>query len=282
MSLEFMSLKFIHFILLIIFTLIYSKLINFKDIKNTLIQKDTWTSLKAHTHARIALGNVGGSLPTQEVLNFKLAHAEAKDAIYISLNMNELTQHISQFNLLMFTLKSRIENRNEYLKRPDLGRRLDELSVEILGKNRESFDLIFVITDGLSAEAVNTHALRLIQDILPNLTAKYKIGIVLVEQGRVAIADEIGELLNAEMTVIFIGERPGLSSPQSMGIYTTFDPKIGLTDERRNCISNIHSNGLSYELASNQLISLINQSFSLKCSGVNLGNMGLGIRELED
>ena len=282
MSLEFMSLKFIHFILLIIFTLIYSKLINFKDMKNTLIQKDTWTSLKAHTHARIALGNVGGSLPTQEVLNFKLAHAEAKDAIFISLNINELTQKINQFNLLTFTLKSRIENRNEYLKRPDLGRRLDEQSVEILGKNRESFDLIFVITDGLSAEAVNTHALRLIQDILPNLTAKYKIGIVLVEQGRVAIADEIGELLNANMTVIFIGERPGLSSPQSMGIYTTFDPKIGLTDERRNCISNIHSNGLSYELASNQLISLINQSFSLKCSGVNLGNMGSGIRELED
>ncbi len=242
-----------------------------------LIQQDTWTSLKAHTHARIALGNVGGSLPTQEILNFKLAHAEAKDAIFIPLNINELTQKIEQFNLPLFTIKSRIQNRNEYLKRPDLGRRLDEQSVEIIGKNKEILDLVFVITDGLSAEAVNVHAIRLIQEILPNIIEKYKIGIVLVEQGRVAIADEIGELLNAEMTAIFIGERPGLSSPQSMGIYTTFTPKIGLTDERRNCISNIHPNGLSYELASNQLISLINQSFALKYSGVNLGAGELGI-----
>jgi ethanolamine ammonia-lyase small subunit len=245
-------------------------------MKDSLIQQDTWTSLKAHTHARIALGNVGGSLPTQEVLNFKLAHAEAKDAIFISLNINELTQKSEHFDLPIFTLKSKIENRNEYLKRPDLGRRLDEQSVGILRKNDKEFDLLFVITDGLSAEAVNVHAVRLIQEILPEITEKYKIGIVLAEQGRVAIADEIGELLNAKMTAIFIGERPGLSSPQSMGIYTTFDPKIGLTDERRNCISNIHTQGLSYGLASNQLISLINQSFAMKYSGVNLGMGELG------
>jgi ethanolamine ammonia-lyase small subunit len=249
-------------------------------MKNSLIQQDTWTSLKAHTHARIALGNVGGSLPTQEVLNFKLAHAEAKDAIFIPLNINGLTQKINFLELPLFTIKSRIKNRNEYLKRPDLGRRLDEQSVEILGKNDKDFDLILVITDGLSAEAVNVHAVRLIQEILPNINKKYKIGMVLVEQGRVAIADEIGELLNAKMTAIFIGERPGLSSPQSMGIYTTFDPKIGLTDERRNCISNIHAQGLSYGLASNQLISLVNQSFALKCSGVNLEMVEIGVGEL--
>ncbi len=249
-------------------------------MKDSLIQQDTWTSLKAHTHARIALGNVGGSLPTQEVLNFKLAHAEAKDAIFIPLNINELTQEITLFDLPLFRLKSRIENRNEYLKRPDLGRRLNEQSVELLGKNSQSFDLVFVITDGLSAEAVNVHAVRLIQAVLEEITEKYKIGIVLVEQGRVAIADEIGALLNAKMTAIFIGERPGLSSPQSMGIYTTYAPKIGLTDERRNCISNIHANGLSYELASNQLISLINQSFEMKYSGVNLGIVELRTGEL--
>lgn len=239
-------------------------------MKNILIQQDPWTSLKAHTHARIALGNVGGALPTQEVLNFKLAHAEAKDAIFIPLNINELTQNISLFKLPIFTLKSRIKNRNEYLKRPDLGRRLDEQSAQILSKNNDSFDIVFVITDGLSAEAINVHAIKLIQEILPNINEKYKIGIALVEQGRVAIADEIGELLNAKMTAIFIGERPGLSSPQSMGIYTTYDPKIGLTDERRNCISNVHFNGLSYDLATNQLIHLINQSFKLQHSGVDL------------
>lgn len=239
-------------------------------MKDHLIQQDSWTSLKAHTHARIALGNVGGSLPTHEVLIFKLAHAEAKDAIFIPLNINEIAKEVISLELPLFTIKSRIENRNEYLKRPDLGRRLDEQSVEMLSKNVIAFDLIFVITDGLSAEAVNVHAVKLVRDIIPHLTEKYKIGIVLVEQGRVAIADEIGEILNAKMTAIFIGERPGLSSPQSMGIYTTFSPRIGLTDERRNCISNIHSNGLSYELASNQLIKLINQSFVLKYSGVDL------------
>lgn len=163
-----------------------------------------------------------------------------------------------------------------------MSRRLAKESVEILSKNAASFDLIFVITDGLSVEAVNVHAVRLIQEILPNLTEKYKIGIALVEQGRVAIADEIGELLNAKMTAIFIGERSGLSSPQSMGIYTTYAPKVGLTDERRNCISNIHPHGLSYELASNQLFSLINQSFALKYSGVDLWIGELGISELED
>ena len=240
-------------------------------MNENLIQQDPWTFLKAHTHARIALGNVGGSLPTQEVLNFKLAHAEAKDAIFIPLKINELTQNLEKLILPIFTVKSRIHDRNEYLKRPDLGRRLDEESVEILSEKQESFDLLFIITDGLSAQAVNAHALPLIEQISINLKEKYRIGIVLVEQGRVAIADEIGELLNAKMTAIFIGERPGLSSPQSMGIYTTFSPKIGLTDERRNCISNIHANGLSYEIASKQLISLINQSFTLGYSGVDLG-----------
>lgn len=239
-------------------------------MENNIIQQDTWTSLKAHTHARIALGNVGGALPTQEVLNFKLAHAQAKDAIFNSLDVSQLKEEIHLLDLPIFTLKSRIKNRNEYLKRPDLGRRIDESSVQILNENNESFDLVLVVTDGLSAEAVNAHALNLIQTILPSLKAKYRIGVVLVEQGRVAIADEIGELLNATMTAIFIGERPGLSSPQSMGIYTTFAPKVGLTDERRNCISNIHPNGLSYELASVQLSNLINQSFTLQYSGVNL------------
>lgn len=255
-----MTKKFIHVIFI-------HKLQNMKD---NLIQQDSWTSLKVHTHARIALGNVGGSLPTHEVLTFKLAHAEAKDAIFIPLNINEIAKEIISFELPLFTIKSRIANRNEYLKRPDLGRRLDGQSVGILSKNATPFDLILVLTDGLSAEAVNVHAVKLIREVIPDLAEKYKIGIVLVEQGRVAIADEIGEILNAKMTAIFIGERPGLSSPQSMGIYTTFTPHVGLTDERRNCISNIHPNGLSYELASNQLISLINQSFVLKYSGVNL------------
>ena len=267
MSLELMSEKFNP---LFYSSTLNSSILNSKNMNKDLIQPDPWISLKTHTHARIALGNVGGSLPTQEVLNFKLAHAEAKDAIFIPLKINELTHNLEKMPFPIFTVKSKINDRNEYLKRPDLGRRLDEKSVEILSKNKENFDLIFVITDGLSAEAVNAHALPLIERISTDLKEKYRIGIALAEQGRVAIADEIGELLNAKMTVIFIGERPGLSSPQSMGIYTTFNPKIGLTDERRNCISNIHANGLSYELASNQLISLINQSFALGYSGVDL------------
>jgi len=239
-------------------------------MKDYIIQQDPSYRLRIHTNARIGLGNVGGSLPTVEVLSLKLAHAEAKDAVYSSMNIVELYQQFEEFKLPIFKLKSKVSDRIEYLKRPDFGRRLDEKSVNILKEENESFDLVFVITDGLSAEAVNQHSLEILQQILPTLPAEYRIALVIVEQGRVAIADEIGELLDARLTAIFIGERPGLSSPKSMGIYTTFQPKIGLTDEKRNCISNIHHEGLSYETTFQILLYYIEQSLLKRYSGVDL------------
>jgi ethanolamine ammonia-lyase small subunit len=239
-------------------------------MKNYIIQQDPSYQLRIHTNARIGLGNVGGSLPTVEVLSLKLAHAEAKDAVSSSLNIVELYQQFEGFKLPIFKLTSKVLDRIEYLKRPDLGRRLDEKSVKILKDKNEFFDIVFVITDGLSAEAVNQHSVEILKQILPNLKVKYRIALVIVEQGRVAIADEIGELLNAQLTAIFIGERPGLSSPKSMGIYTTFQPKIGLTDEKRNCISNIHHEGLSYEIAFQILLYYIENSFFKQYSGIDL------------
>ncbi len=239
-------------------------------MKNSIIQQDPSSQLRVHTNARIGLGNVGGSLPTVEVLSLKLAHAEAKDAVYTYLNMAELQEQFEQFNLPIFKLSSKIPDRTEYLKRPDLGRRLNEKSVKILKDANQSFDMVFVVTDGLSAEAVNQHSLAILKPTLSILQSEYKIALVIVEQGRVAIADEIGQLLKAQLSAILIGERPGLSSPKSMGIYTTFQPKIGLTDEKRNCISKVHPFGLSYETACEILLFYIRQSLLRRYSGVDL------------
>jgi ethanolamine ammonia-lyase small subunit len=235
-----------------------------------LIQADPSRVLKQQTNARIGLGNVGGALPTQEVLSLRLDHAAAKDAVFSPLKIELLQTELQNFNLPTFRLKSRITDKVQYLKRPDLGRRLEAESVTLLKSYSESVDIVLVITDGLSAEAVNQHAVEIIGLVVPELSKKYKLAFVLVENGRVAIADEIGELLKAKFSAIFIGERPGLSSPKSMGIYTTFNPKIGLTDESRNCISNIHSEGLNYNQATQILSFYTQESFTKAYSGFNL------------
>ncbi|MFY7890110.1 MAG: ethanolamine ammonia-lyase subunit EutC [Spirosomataceae bacterium] len=236
----------------------------------TIIQEDNWSFLKNFTKARIALGNVGGALPLNEVLDFRLAHAKAKDAIFSELAVNELSEALANLGVSPMILKSNIENRNQYLTRPDLGRTLDAISSEILREQVTEPDIVFVLVDGLSANAVNNHALAVLERILPLLKTHFTYQVVLVKQGRVAIGDEVGELVKAKFTALFIGERPGLSSPQSMGIYTTYAPQKGLTDERRNCISNIHPDGLSYEMATQILYYLIEQSFLRKISGVDI------------
>jgi ethanolamine ammonia-lyase small subunit len=236
----------------------------------SIIQEDSWIGLKDFTKARIALGNVGGSLPLREVLALKLAHAVAKDAIYSVMDVTGLQENLAELKVPIFVLSSRIEDRTQYLKRPDLGRRLNEQSVFNLKEVDQSFDLVLVVSDGLSAEAVNLHAFEVLKLMIPKLESYYKLAVVLVNQGRVAIGDEIGELLKARFTGVLIGERPGLSSPESMGIYTTYAPKVGLTDERRNCISNIRPDGLSYFDSVRILYYLIEQSFLRKTSGVDI------------
>lgn len=235
-----------------------------------LSQQDPTHALRTYTQARIGLGNVGGALPTAEVLALKHAHAMAKDAVFTELDTTALMHRFAGFDLPVFSLKSKVANKLEYLKRPDFGRLLDEESVQTLKEANLPVDIMLVICDGLSAVAVEEQAFLVLEQIIPFLQSKYSLAIALVKYGRVAIADHVGELLGAKMTVNLIGERPGLSSPHSMGMYTCYLPKVGNTDERRNCISNIHDQGLSALTASKILSYYIESSFAKQYSGVDL------------
>ncbi len=237
-------------------------------MKQDLKLTDAWRRLKEFTNARIGLGSIGNAMPLEEVLALKLAHAKAKDAIYTELDTEDLKKRITEgLNLEVFEFRSKVKDRNQYLVRPDFGKRLG------ISNSRQIYpptDILFVITDGLSASAVNNNALEVLNILVPEIRDQFTLSAALVEQGRVAIGDEVAELFNAKFVAVFIGERPGLSSPESMGIYTTFNPRSGFTDEKRNCISNIHQNGLKDFQAALILKFLIIQSFHLKMSGVGL------------
>lgn len=240
-----------------------------KEKPSKPIIKDPWENLKEFTNARIALGSAGNAIPLKEVLQFKFAHAHSKDTITTELDVETLTAEIQSWDYPIWEVKSQASDRLEYLKRPDLGRKLDLESEELLKKNDGKLDIIFVLADGLSAGAVNQNTLPLLQLLLPQLQG-YSIGFVTATMARVALGDTIGSALNAKFVALFIGERPGLSSPESMGIYTTYAPKMGLTDERRNCISNIHENGLDHQQAASLVGYLVRQSFAKKISGVDI------------
>jgi ethanolamine ammonia-lyase small subunit len=236
-------------------------------------------ALQEFTSARIAIGRVGTSIPLKQSLEFKLAHAHARDAVYSELNINNLTALLKLFGLPVLHLQSRVGYREQYLQRPDMGRRLNEGSIDLLQQYRHTeTDIAVIIADGLSATAVNQNSLGLLQILIPQLTATgFKLApMSLVEQGRVAIGDDIGYGLNAKLSLVLIGERPGLSSADSLGVYLTYGPKPGLTDETRNCISNIRAGGLSYSKAAKKIFYLINEAFKRKLSGVTLkDNAGL-------
>jgi ethanolamine ammonia-lyase small subunit len=215
--------------------------------------------LRAFTPARVALGRVGHSLPTAELLRFQLDHARARDAVYEALDAGSLgLEHV--------LVRSDAPDRATYLRRPDLGRRLaDEAVLE-----RGEYDAAMVIADGLSAPAVHRHARPLLDHLLPQLTEWRLAPLTVVLQGRVAVGDEIGERLGAKMVVVLIGERPGLTSPDSLGAYLTWDPRRGRTDAERNCISNIRTEGLGYGAAAGTLEFLMNAARSRRLSGVSL------------
>jgi len=231
--------------------------------------------LRDFTPARVELGRAGPSIPTRALLEFQLAHAKARDAVHLPLAANSLVLDLTQRGFASITLASAARDRYEYLKRPDLGRRLSEESRERLAALRSGdeatsgYDAAFVIADGLSAFAVHRHAVPLIELLLRDLDWRVP-PVVIVEQGRVAIGDEIGELLGAKLVVVLIGERPGLSSPDSLGAYLTWQPRPGRTDAERNCISNIRAEGLSYAAAAHKLRFLMNEARRLKLSGVKL------------
>jgi ethanolamine ammonia-lyase small subunit len=234
---------------------------------------DPWAGLRAFTGARIALGRTGTSVPLRESLAFRLAHAHARDAVYSVLTVEQLLADLGSLQLAVCQVKSQAQNRQEYLQRPDLGRKLDEESKVLLAEQApDGCDIAIILADGLSATAINEHAVPLLRLLLPRLQqAGFRLApITVAEQARVALGDEVGELLKARLTLMLIGERPGLSSPNSLGAYFTYGPRSGLTDEARNCVSNIRPEGLAYPLAADKLFFLLQESLRKSLSGVGL------------
>lgn len=241
--------------------------------KINITQIDEWCSLRSFTAARIALGRTGVSIPLKESLQFKMAHAHARDAVFSHLEKEMIFTALQFFQLPVFFLNSKTADRQTYLQRPDLGRRLNEDSVsKLINFKSKGYDVCISIADGLSSTAVNMHAVKVLMLLVP-LLQELKISVApfcIVEQGRVAINDEIASLLKSKLSLILIGERPGLSSADSMGAYLTYEPVAGLTDESRNCISNIRPDGLGYTAAAEKILYFIRESMRLKISGVQL------------
>ena len=246
-----------------------------------LVVANAWQQLRQFTAARIALGRSGVSVPTQPQLAFQLAHARARDAVHRGLDVPQLLQELESAGLAIakdvLVLASAAADRLTYLQRPDLGRRLNNASRDALKAYKQpdpqgGYDIAFVIADGLSARAVTQNAVPLMAAAMRQIaTENWAMApLAIVSQARVAIADEIGELLRARLVVLLIGERPGLSSPDSMGVYMTWMPRVGLTDANRNCISNIRPAGLSPEAAAFKLHHLALAMHQRRLSGVLL------------
>ncbi len=249
--------------------------------KHTSVHADRWQRLRQFTQARIGLGRAGTSLPTAALLEFQLAHAQAIDAVHAPLDVEALDTALAgepalQPFLPAQQLTSMAGNRESYLQRPDWGRRLSEASGYSLQQCREDapYDLVFVIADGLSSLAVNQHAAAFLARVITQLNSSerdWRIApLCIVQQGRVAVGDDIALALNAREVVMLIGERPGLSSPDSLGVYLTYQPQQGIEDAKRNCISNIRPQGLNYDVAAHRCAYLITQSFVRELSGTAL------------
>jgi ethanolamine ammonia-lyase small subunit len=232
------------------------------------------TDLRSLTPARVALGRSGASLPTDALLAFTLDHARARDAVHAAFDPKLLVTGLGGLGLSALAVASRAGDRQNYLRRPDLGRRLDAASEQALtdAAARGASPLVIVIGDGLSPKAVHAHALRLMRNLVTELaSAQIGVGPVVVASGaRVALGDEIGAILAAQMVVVLIGERPGLSAPDSLGAYLTFAPKVGRTDADRNCVSNIHRGGLGCEQAAFKISWLVREGLARKLTGVGL------------
>jgi ethanolamine ammonia-lyase small subunit len=240
-----------------------------------IVVANPWSKLRQYTPARIALGRSGTSLPTKPHLEFQMAHARARNAVHHELDVAKLKDSLDGRGLEVLLVHSAAGDRPVYLQRPDKGRRLDAEGGAALAarpKPGKPYDVVFVIGDGLSALAIEENATAFLDIMLPKLKEHgWSVApIVIVKEARVAAGDEVGELLGAQMVVVLIGERPGLSSPDSMGIYLTFGPRVGMTDESRNCISNVRREGLSYAGAAHKLGYLMTEARSRQLSGVNL------------
>ena len=243
-----------------------------------------WADLRRHTDARIALGRAGHSLPTAPHLALQLAHAQARDAVHLPFDAAGVSASLQAMGLETLVLHSAAGDRATYLQRPDLGRRLDEPSRERLlqwraprsaAGDETGFDLAFVVADGLSAQAVPAQAVPLLAATLALLAADraqtWQIApVAVVGQARVAVGDEVGLALKARCVVVLIGERPGLSSPDSLGLYLTWQPRPGLVDANRNCISNVRPAGLAVDAAAVKLVQMLAAARTRQVTGVTL------------
>ncbi|WP_308283178.1 ethanolamine ammonia-lyase subunit EutC [Pseudonocardia nigra] len=231
------------------------------------VPPDPWTALRRHTAARVGLGRAGDSLPTARLLEFEVAHAAARDAVHTPVDLASVRAQLGDHPTV--TVRSAAPDRAAYLQRPDLGRRLDPECAGLL--ERGDHDVAFVIADGLSARAVHDHAAVVLREVLERLDGWRVAPVVLATQGRVALGDEIGERLGAALVVVLLGERPGLSAADSLGIYLTAHPRIGRRDSERNCISNVHPpDGLGHVAAAEKLVYLMAEARRLGLSGVEL------------
>ena len=232
---------------------------------------DPWYRLRRFTNARIGLGRAGDALPTRHLLAFRLAHARARDSVYSELDSGALIDTLKARMPDLpacLTVTSEASDRADYLQRPDHGRRLAARCRESLPAGH--CDLVLVIGDGLSADAVTTQAPALLAEAWPALSDLSRGPLVVATQARVALADDIGERMGAKLVVMLIGERPGLSSPASLGIYLTWQPRVGRQNSERNCISNIHDQGLSPAIAAVRLVALIRTAMARQLTGVGL------------
>ncbi len=271
-----------------------------------LVHLDPWQKLKEYTDSRIALGRAGCSIPTKPLLKFQLDHAEAKDAVLQDLDIDALIDNLSKTCQVtfkdmdtesaaqtkdcaeldqqekessnevweLFKVASQTEDKSEYLKRPDWGRLLSEDCAEKLARfgTDKSYDVLIVLGDGLSARAIEENGPKLVAELLPLFKAEgWRIAPLVIATGsRVALGDKVAKRLNTKMLVMLIGERPGLSSPDSLGIYYTWDAQAASHDAMRNCISNVRAAGLPINMAASRLLALMKKSAELKLSGVDL------------
>jgi ethanolamine ammonia-lyase small subunit len=242
---------------------------------------DSWVALRRFTQARIALGRAGHAVPTQVLLDFQLAHAEARNAVHSPWNIDAFAELVRGLGEEVLILDTPIGSRDEYLRRPDLGRVLTEGSrTRLRNSNAVKADVALIVTNGLSSTAVERHGIPLLQAITNGYrTRQFRIAPVsLVANGRVALSDDIGSVIAARVAVIIVGERPGLSAADSLGIYLTYAPQPGNTDSERNCISNIRPpEGLSYEAATAKLLYLTEEAIRRGISGVTLKDEMVGL-----
>ncbi len=247
----------------------------------SLVVANAWAQLRQFTDARIAVGRSGVSQPTQPQLAFQLAHAQARDAVQLALDVPKLLQDLQGSGVPgagdALVLDSAAGNRLSYLQRPDLGRRLSDASCAVLANQRcrsgqRRHDISLVVADGLSALAIARNAVPFLTALMLQLASENwsMAPLAVVRLGRVAVADEVGEQLGARIVVLLIGERPGLSSPDSLGLYVTWMPRVGLNDANRNCISNVRPAGLGYEEAARKLHYLLREMRTREISGVSL------------